>query len=403
MPSGIINTSGISLYQGVPCSNSSLNRIIEADFKNVLTSNIAASLFSSINAKDFILSFNSAFDSFLATVPNARVELFAIGVASLYSISQLIFTGPDLQFNSRDLGVENIDDKIILNLLSSDNEDVYHLLPDPLFLLIAKLILVDSREKLSAISGLELWTIRTQFVHQRTLENVSASLYDSLLQTIENFNLELDDKTRAIFELECGLIFHYYKRDKKSLVKFQSAQKYSGLDWSLSGALGKRTKFQTFDCAQLIMVAKSSSLNQQESLSSIPNTLALNDDTLLDKIALTTDATQENLDTLDQCILLAFCLNVKNTNPDDGITSEQMVPFVTRVLENANNWTVHTMGLLIRARLESNKSRTVERSVLQVQALVDQFPCKDSDAKERIMFLFSVLAPAKWELEVLIL
>jgi hypothetical protein len=85
----------------------------------------------------------------------------------------------------------------------------------------------------------------------------------------------------------------------------------------------------------------------------------------------------------------------------DGLTTEEMFPFVTRVLENANNWMVHTTALLLRSRLESNKSRTVERSALQLQALVDQFDLKDEGSvEERLEWFYSLLVPAKWEMEV---
>jgi tetratricopeptide (TPR) repeat protein len=78
-----------------------------------------------------------------------------------------------------------------------------------------------------------------------------------------------------------------------------------------------------------------------------------------------------------------------------------MYPYVTRVLENPNNWMITTMGLLLRSRLECNKSRTVERSCLQLQALVDQWKLLDNDANffERLDYFFFLLIPSKWELE----
>jgi hypothetical protein len=58
------------------------------------------------------------------------------------------------------------------------------------------------------------------------------------------------------------------------------------------------------------------------------------------------------------------------------------------------------MALLLRCRLESDKTRTVERAVLQLQALVDQIPCLDSTSSERMLYFFETLTPPKWELEV---
>lgn len=75
---------------------------------------------------------------------------------------------------------------------------------------------------------------------------------------------------------------------------------------------------------------------------------------------------------LDQVLILALCLDVENHNAKDGLTSEQMMPYVTRVLEQPLNWMVYSTGLLERSWLECEKNKTRERAVLQLQALVDQ-------------------------------
>lgn len=57
------------------------------------------------------------------------------------------------------------------------------------------------------------------------------------------------------------------------------------------------------------------------------------------------------------------------------------------------------MALLLRSRLESNRTRTVERSTLQLQALVDQMPTADSTIPERLLYFHSIPLPSKWEME----
>ena len=75
---------------------------------------------------------------------------------------------------------------------------------------------------------------------------------------------------------------------------------------------------------------------------------------------------------LDQAILLALCLDVKNTNPADGLTGEQMAPFLERVLKSHDDWMIYSTALLERAWLECESTHRRERAVLQIQALVDQ-------------------------------
>jgi hypothetical protein len=119
----------------------------------------------------------------------------------------------------------------------------------------------------------------------------------------------LNKELSAQLLLEIGILHHYYKRDTKALAFFQQAQKMTGLQWNLTGVLGKRTKFQQFETSQLVLEA-SSDLNANQSTAT-PQNLDLNDDTLLDKIQLSSeysdkDALNGNLNPIDQSILLGY-------------------------------------------------------------------------------------------------
>lgn len=70
---------------------------------------------------------------------------------------------------------------------------------------------------------------------------------------------------------------------------------------------------------------------------------------------------QKPLTKLDQSILLALCLDVKNDNPADGLTAEQMAPFLERVLCSHDNWMIYSTALLERAWLESESNHRRER------------------------------------------
>ncbi|OBZ91066.1 TPR repeat-containing protein C19B12.01 [Choanephora cucurbitarum] len=354
--------------------------------------------------------------------------VLATGIASLNSFIQVNWTGPVLAFTVSELffGQENQEfedvlHKACLKSLSVDSEEVYHLTQQLALLAIARTLFEAVRTK--NLTG-SFWCIRSAFIQQQLLDEFTGSLQNKLTSLAQESNTilektpesEIDAETRQALkvrhELEIGLIHSFFGQDKESLEKLESAQKESGFTWSLTGALGRRTKFQQFDVSQLVVLAESkkkadgSPIEVNEDAAK-PETLDLNDDTLLDNIQFTenekntkeNDQRHGNLEVIDQCLLLAFCLNVKNTNPDHGITTEQMVPYVTRVLENANNWMVHTMGLLLRSRLEANKNRTVERAALQLQALVDQIKVEDSGVEERLAYFYDLLLPSKWEME----
>ena len=348
-----------------------------------------------------------------ASTVRFKFDALCVGIASLYAFVQTAWTGPDVSFSiSEHLGLDSHRTRI-LKSLGADGEEAYVLIPHPLLLLIAKLILIDCSDCFAEFQSYSWWKCRCAFIQQRILDNPAASLQAAMTEAIAQLDSSISEfaasnrELKARAYLEQGLIHHFYGQDAKAVELFDRAQEASGLVWALTGALGKRTKFQTFEVSQLVVLAESlkeqnCSSTKEEKSAAAPNTLPLNDDTLLETVDITvkTPSQQDNLSVIDQAILLAFCMNVKNTNPDHGLTIEQIFPYVRRVLQHPNNWMVHTMALLLRSRLESVKSRTVERAALQLQALVDQFNVDDSANYERMLHIFSIMMPPKWELEV---
>lgn len=185
----------------------------------------------------------------------------------------------------------------------------------------------------------------------------------------------------------------------------------SGLVYALSGALGKRTRFQEKSTSQLVVLARSAvgavdggDAKQQEA----PAALPLNDDTLLEKIDYSGDVegsngerngasdsflpvalrdlnpdSQPQLSPLDQIILLTEAVLKDAFSPADALTSEEILPFAVRVInDKSTNWQIYTQALLVRSRIEVHRSRTVERGVLQMQAVVDQVAVDTTEKKQ---------------------
>lgn len=203
------------------------------------------------------------------------------------------------------------------------------------------------------------------------------------------------DKVRFLVEKAnvCIMLGH----DAKAKEALRQATGLSGFVYALSGALGKRTRFQEKSTSQLVVLAKSGEVVESDPRQNRakPQALALNDDTLLENLEFTKQAPengadeetselpsilkdllpdeQPQLSALDQIILLAEATLKDSFSPVDTLTSEEVLPFAVRVIsDKSTNWQIYTHALLVRSRIEVHRSRTVERGVLQMQAVVDQ-------------------------------
>ncbi|TVY16810.1 TPR repeat-containing protein [Lachnellula arida] len=264
---------------------------------------------------------------------------------------------------------------------------------------------------------------------------------------------------RVQFLLEKAQIHIMQGQDFKAKEDVRMAREASGFNYALSGALGKRTKFQQNDLSQLLVFAKSRESNESstESLSGAlkdstlsaedrkgPEALDLNDDTLLETIKYTSDKVensalppeladlqpdqQPQLNPLDQITLLTEATIKDTYSPLDKLNSEEILPYAVRVLtDKPTNWQIYTQALLVRSRIESHRSRTQERSVLQLQVIVDQIiadtqesPSSDENGipeirvtqflprakasesapvPERLRYIYQLSSPTRWEIE----
>ena len=128
----------------------------------------------------------------------------------------------------------------------------------------------------------------------------------------------------------------------------------------------------------------------------------------------------ENLDRgtrlhpVDQAVLLALCLDVSNSNPADGLTNEEMLPYIEKVLSTGSdsNWMIYSTALLERSWLEFERRKTADRAMLQMQALIDQHSTKltitqstyksieeSAPAQDRLRFIYCVAYLSHFELK----
>ncbi|GAA5983716.1 hypothetical protein JCM10908_000392 [Rhodotorula pacifica] len=406
-----------------------------------------------------------------------EVELLAIAVAALHAYAQVNWTGPSLDLSPASLlptttaapTDAELNDYAI-DQLALAGEPVYHLSKQTFLLLIALQILGLVPSPFDAVpttmpshptgplrttrlQSIKIWRLRAGIVWLKILdEPVPLPPFVSSDAASLRLSLPLHSPDRASLTLSLSLLATLMSRSsphsaaqKEATVLAQQAADEAQLEWELTGRLGKRTKFQRDEKTQLVVLARDAGgkggaeakeAAAEDLAAKIPEALALNDDTLLERTAFTktTDdsvgtadlssldpAAQPSISSFSQAVLLSLSLAtlpaptaLMNLSAD-VLSTSQIQAFVARVLDDPQNWSVHSMALLLRCRAEAGRSRTVERGVLQMQALVDQLkdgsptevsaissavkPEDMASARDRLVQFHALALPPAWEME----
>lgn len=425
--------------------------------------------------KEFVTAQDNDAGSQSSELKAAR--LFTIAYGALLAFLQSNITGPPLPFSparlmfsksiADDTRLIQITRRTLIGSLTVDGVAAYQLTPNIELFYFANTIL--NHPFVLEHVGVARWArLRTSFVHQRLLSEPASTLENLIYQDLDLAQEHLSSlasppkSAQSHLLLEQASIDIYYGFDKRARAALDKAAQKEGFVFAMTGALGKRTKFQQNDISQLVVLARSADKDRQGEDSSSatsmnnnptgPTNLDLNDDTLLESISFTDKPTsttdirdasslppslanldpsdQPRLQPLDSVTLLALASSITNTSPADGLTREETLPYATRVLDGgSSNWQIYTQALLVRSRIEGYKSRTVERGLLQLQALVDQViadtaptPARDeapettveakatsflpkpkesesASAPERLRYVFQLASPARWDLE----
>jgi len=129
---------------------------------------------------------------------------------------------------------------------------------------------------------------------------------ENLIMEINNLNILEDSLCKLLFNLEAARFYLYYRRTQNSEIHLEHAQRIAGLRLNLEGAMGKRTKCQQEEKAQLYLkIEMDKDIFFSIDCEDIPKSLNLNDELRLERIEFSEHKEEIKLGMVEEAIILA--------------------------------------------------------------------------------------------------
>jgi len=289
-----------------------------------------------------------------------------------------------------------------VNKISDDGNSYVESIRLKILLVLARVILIDCRDLFHTL-GAKLWSIVCALTIQTVLEEKSDNLY-SIIQSLfeEIHSIPPKDHVEPIIYLLEARFYYAFHFVREAGVSTDKAATSVGLKINDTGALGKRTKFQTRDIAQytldLELDANYEKQTQELTEQYVTTDLKLNSELRLEKISFKEQKESLELDHLQQSVLLSRYLIKQRNLPSDELTNEEILPHLSHILENPVSWSIHNTALFFRSKLESKSSRSIDRARAQLEMIIESYN-DDIPLTVRCRNIYTSGLPPKWVIE----
>lgn len=390
------------------------------------------------------------------------VMVMCVAVAAVLAFAQRNMTGPAGEFSSFPLSfpqaetMKKIDgggkwDMWARNMLMSSGSDLFGKFPMIQYIVYAKSLLSKITDlcmngKNSYLGGsksISWWLLRILLLEQRVLDELSSSLYELLSkfvnETLQQFgslgsvssywgSLLCDGESLTIVSvvhLEAGVMESIFGRVDSARIHFSNSEWASGLNLSLSGALGYRTVHQVDAKVQMVLLDTDSQEREKRTLIKCSKTQredcdmeyqnncpsfekhdqcdilmapklveSHNNDICDGNITQNDVSTTKPLSSIQQAVVLAQCLHINRSNPDDELSRWKVAPFIEAVdAQEHSHFIIQCFCDILRIRWESSRSRTKERAYMMMTKLVEHAQNTHPHVDQRIQFCFAVHFP----------
>jgi len=301
---------------------------------------------------------------------------------------------------------------------------------------------------------------KTYFIKEEVFKSFNSFDLQKFKDLYENTNEEnFDEKDYVILngllKLEKSFICLRYYQYKECQVLIEDSKKLFGLNINLTGRLGRKTKYQDFDVPVLVIESNSSTLEKSKEIvpeyadkkqieleqtdgnstdnlhinqdrnehsniennsenkaiselpqevapTGVPKQVLLNNENPLLETPNITDLNKiisSSLSLHDQIYITALLNSYKYTYPDEDLLREVILTYVNKSIEKSYDWLVFSKLLLHKSLAEEKKTKTIERSLLQIESLCLQFNDRLPNSFTRMKFIFTVDYPFIWNLK----